>query len=215
VLEEHPEFFKGPSGDFRPGYLLDHLLAHAVTNDLTKKSHVSIDVLWNIVVEGFSGVWPASRTSLDGVSLGDVWPSEAMSEISSLPDRPLAKFPGTESFVCFHKLSQWLTYSLMEPLALAQIAFDGTEKMTGLAEYRNGGLFVDMKVITLKNHIADKFPAGAVPRFEVFDDVIVEWRSLTVSLLDRVAVLVRENLGVSEKDFPLVKILEAGNCLVS
>lgn len=32
----------------------------------------------------------------------------------------------------------------MEPLALAGIVFEGVEKLTGLAEYRNGGLFVDM-----------------------------------------------------------------------
>ena len=46
--------------------------------------------------------------------------------------------------VPFHKLSQWLTYSLLEPfMETLHLTFDGLELLTGLAEYRNGGLFVD------------------------------------------------------------------------
>ena len=36
------------------------------------------------------------------------------------------------------------------------------------------------------------------------------WRSLTVALLDRLAPMVRERLGVSAKDFPLACVLEGG-----
>jgi len=49
--------------------------------------------------------------------------------------------------VPFHKLSQWLAYSLIEPLEAAGIAVDGLGDLTALAEYRNGGLLVDLGVI--------------------------------------------------------------------
>jgi hypothetical protein len=39
---------------------------------------------------------------------------------------------------------------------------------------------------------------------------VVEWRALTVALLDRVAPLVREKLGLTAEDFPLAKVLEGG-----
>ena len=40
--------------------------------------------------------------------------------------------------------------------------------------------------------------------------MIVEWRALTVALLDVIAVKVRELLGLSAADFPLAKVLEGG-----
>ncbi|KAJ1342398.1 hypothetical protein BSLG_003083 [Batrachochytrium salamandrivorans] len=93
--------------------------------------------------------------------------------------------------VPFHKLSQWLTYSLMEPLSLLGVSFAGADLLTGLAEYRNGGLFVDMGVISLRDssiHMRSQGPES-VPRFNVFDDAVVEWRALTVGLLDMVAAV--------------------------
>jgi hypothetical protein len=73
--------------------------------------------------------------------------------------------------------------------------------MTGLAEYRNGGLFVDYGVLSLKSQ------TDGIPRFQVWDHAVVEWRGLTVALLDETGKRVRQALGV---DLPLVKILEAG-----
>jgi hypothetical protein len=40
------------------------------------------------------------------------------------------------------------------------------------------------------------------------DEIVVEWRALTVALLDRLAVLVRERLGGA--DLSLASILEGG-----
>lgn len=211
VCESNPTFFKGPSGDYRPGYLLDYLLSHGTTNEKTGKVAVNIDLLWKVVMDGLAGVWPPTRTVLDGTFLGDVWPSKAMGLISNLSTAPLKDFPGSENFVCFHKLSQWLTYSLMEPLMLANIEFQGVDKMTGLAEYRNGGLFVDCGVLTLKKSVIDGLPKDMqIPRFQVWDDVVVEWRALTIALLDKTADLVRNRLGMTSNDLPLAKILEAG-----
>jgi hypothetical protein len=40
--------------------------------------------------------------------------------------------------------------------------------------------------------------------------LVVEWRALTVALLDRVAEEVRQRLKLSAEDFPLAKVLEGG-----
>jgi hypothetical protein len=44
----------------------------------------------------------------------------------------------------------------------------------------------------------------------VSDAFVVTWRSLTVALLDRIAPMVRERLGVSAEQFPLARVLEGG-----
>jgi hypothetical protein len=44
----------------------------------------------------------------------------------------------------------------------------------------------------------------------VSSSLVVGWRSLTVALLDRIAPMVRERLGVAEADFPLARVLEGG-----
>ena len=104
----------------------------------------------------------------------------------------------------FHKLSQWLAYSLIEPLQAAGIDVIDIDGLTGLAEYRNGGLFVDAGVIRLRD------PAAADRPNAVDSALVVEWRALTVALLDEIAPLVRERLGLAAEDFPLARVLEGG-----
>jgi hypothetical protein len=103
-----------------------------------------------------------------------------------------------------HKLSQWLTYSLIEPLQDAGLHVDGLEALSGLAEYRNGGLFLDLGVLQPK--YATLLETTHTPDSEV----VVEWRALTVALLDVLAERVRHMLGRTAADLPLVKILEGG-----
>ena len=118
--------------------------------------------------------------------LGDCWPVEGI------------------GFVPLHKLSQWLAYSLIEPLEAAGIRVVNIDGLTGLAEYRNGGLFVDAGVLVPRD-------ADALAKtHQVSDPFVVTWRSLTVALLDRIAPLVRERLGVTAEDFPLARVLEGG-----
>ena len=118
----------------------------------------------------------------------DIWPHPA------LPDEP----------VPFHKLSQWLAYSLIEPLEAAGLRVTGIDALTGLPEYRNGGLFLDMGVIRLAD------PAEAAREHAPGSPLVVGWRALTVALLDRIAPLVRERLGVTAEAFPLARVLEGG-----
>ena len=205
TVGSEPKYFE--SGDcVRVGSLLDFLINNESTTKQDEVLLVDINCLWEVVVYGLNGVWPSTRTKFNGVGVGDVWNCKALANITqNLQPKPDYLYPGTESLVCFHKLSQWLTYSLMEPLQLYGIQFTGCEVMTGLAEYRNGGFFVDFKVLTLKTK-----PSTPIPSFNVDDDVIIEWRALTIGLLDKVGEMVRQRLGKSEQELPLVKVLEAG-----
>ncbi|HEV2954798.1 MAG TPA: DUF1688 family protein [Xanthobacteraceae bacterium] len=137
-------------------------------------------------------IWPG-RFTLGGVGLGDTWRHPAVKRADA-----------SDGMIPFHKLSQWLAYSLIEPLQQAGVAVVDIDGLTGLAEYRNGGLFVDAGVIALRDR------AAAAPAHPVDAPLVVEWRALTVALLDRIAPLVRERLGVSEAAFPLARVLEGG-----
>ena len=97
----------------------------------------------------FGPIWP-SRLTLGGVPLGDCWRHPA-----------LATDDATSELVPLHKLSQWLAYSLIEPLQQAGFTVTDIDGLTGLAEYRNGGLFVDSGVLALRD------PADAARAHEV------------------------------------------------
>ena len=103
-----------------------------------------------------------------------------------------------------HKLSQWLSYSLIEPLQRAGIEVTDIDGLTGLAEYRNGGLFVDTGVLALRD------PAAAQREHDVDSELVVEWRALTVALLDRLAEVVRGRLSMDRETLPLAHILQGG-----
>ena len=137
----------------------------------------------------FRAIWP-SRISLAGVPLGDCGRHPAI--------------PG-DGLVPFHKLCQWLAYSLIEPLEAGGLRVVEVDGLTGLAEYRNGGLFLDCGVI------APRDPGVLQRPLDALSEPVVEWRALTVTLLDRLAVLVRERLGKSAGDFPLHRVLEGGS----
>jgi Protein of unknown function (DUF1688) len=145
-----------------------------------------------VVLDALQDIWPP-RLELDGANLGDTW------------RHPAAGGSGAAAgLVPLHKLSQWLTYSLVEPLEAAGMTISGLDALTGLAEYRNGGLFVDVGVLVPRHR--DVTSATHAPESEV----VVEWRALTVALLDRLAPLVAVRLGLAERELPLIKVLEGG-----
>lgn len=181
TIASKPEVFK----DQRPGNILDYLI------EKHGKSFKAQDIL-KAVLDNFGDIWP-SRITMDGANLGDVWSHPALGERNSF-----------ESLVPFHKLSQWLTYSLIEPILEAKVEVDAVSELTGLAEYRNGGLLIDKGLITLKD--AKLYDLSHKPDSEV----IIEWRALTIVYLDKIADIVREKLNFSSEDFPLAKVLEGG-----
>ena len=182
ALRAHPEWFGDAPA--RPGHLFDSLAAG--------RTSVHLGDALRAVLRGLGTIWPG-RIALDGVSLGDVWRHSA-----------LVRDDATHGLVPFHKLSQWLTYSLVEPMQDAGIDVTGIDRLTGLAEYRNGGLFVDLGVLALRDSCAAASP------LPVDSELVVEWRALTVALLDRLAPLVWELLGLAADPPPLVKMLEGG-----
>ncbi|KAK3902438.1 hypothetical protein C8A05DRAFT_33849 [Staphylotrichum tortipilum] len=232
---ENREFF---GEDGRPGNMLDHILSHPATQ-ASSVIIVPMPVLWNVLMTGLAPIWPPSRTAINGVSLGDAWPCSSMPQPAQSPSSPtFSPFPNTtgqangvapwESILPFHKLTQWLTYSLMQPMqSVMKMQFAGQELLTGLPEYRNGGLFVDMGVLTLKaedeerglKHYAEysqRTGTGGVevaPMFEPGDDVIVEWRGVTVGFLDLLTLEVNKALRVelAGNELSLAQVLEAGS----
>ena len=174
----------------RPGGLADSIAARASGGAIR-----AADML-EIVLEAFGTIWQG-RLLLDGVPLGDAWVYERWKPASSLQATPQAIVP-------LHKLSQWLTYSLIEPTRAMGIDVIEIDGLTGLAEYRNGGLFVDLGALSLKT------PELAARPHEASSPLIVEWRALTVALIDRLAPLVRARLGVSTEALPLARLLEGG-----
>jgi len=141
------------------------------------------------LLQAFGAIW-SGRTGLAGVPLGDCGRHSAV--------------PG-DGIVPFHKLCQWLAYSLVEPLEEAGLMVIGLDGLTGLAEYRNGGLFLDCGVIEPRD------PSLLHRPLDALSEPVVEWRALTVTSLDRLAVLVRERLGRNADEFPLAKVLEGGS----
>jgi len=137
----------------------------------------------------------------------DMWPHGKIINNQCLGDVGVhSKVKGeglTNNLVPFHKLSQWLSYSLVEPLEWAGISATDLDQMTGLPEYRNGGLFIDMGVLQPKEHVLQVTHSAAA-------EPIVEWRALTVCLLDELAMIIRNNLNRTADELPLVKILQGG-----
>ncbi|XGV98891.1 MAG: URC4/urg3 family protein [Leptolyngbya sp. BL-A-14] len=184
VLQHSPSLFG--SQNPRPGCLVNYLLGRSHDGQLEASAVLSA------VLSGLEAIWPG-RLTIAEVNLGDVWVHSALPS-----DRPYSQL------VPFHKLSQWLTYSLLEPLQEIGLEITGLETLTGLPEYRNGGLCVDLGLLQIKDPIV--LEQKHLPSAEA----IVEWRALTVILLDRLAETIRQKLHLSASDLPLVKILQGG-----
>lgn len=182
ALQARPDLFALADRP-RPGGLFDLLAARAGQGPLPAA------VLLEVLLTSLGSIWP-DRPQLGGVCLGDCWP------------HPALRGGGAEPFVPLHKLSQWLAYSLIEPLEQAGIPVVEVGALTGLAEYRNGGLFVDTGVLVPRD-------AAQLARIHpVAKPFVVGWRALTVALLDEIAPRVAATLGLAE--LPLAQLLEGG-----
>jgi hypothetical protein len=170
----------------RPGGLFDRLAGLGVGGTLPAPTILSE------LLRQFGPIWP-SRLELAGIPLGDCWHHPSM-----------VTADGTSELVPLHKLSQWLAYSLIEPLQAAGILVIDIDGLTGLAEYRNGGLFIDTDVLAFRD------PLDSAREHDIASPFVVEWRALTVALLDKLAEGLRHRLGLDADSFPLAKVLEGG-----
>ncbi len=183
--------------------LLDYMVKTAGSS-----SDLDILVLWDVLQTLLIPIWPKDRTTINGIPIGDAWPLRILQNAS--PDV-------NDSAGCiqpFHKLTQWLTYSLMVPFQrVLMMKWFNSECLTALPEYRNGGLFVDFGVLSLKKEALDrglKASGGELPLFDAGDDVIVEWRAMTLVLIDSLyeKLLARMENGVH---LTMAQLLEAGS----
>jgi len=183
ALEANPDFFGSEVS--RPGNIVDYLLAHS------QEGKVGLEHLWRACSEGLNAIWPLQP---NGILRGDVWTHAALK----------TDVPGSD-LVPFHKLTQWLVYSVIDAVShVLDLEVTGTSALTGLPEYRNGGLLIDSGVLVLKD------PSWLSQEVNVGTELIVEWRALTVVLLDMIAEALRERLSMSAQDLPLASVLEGG-----
>ena len=185
LVASKPDVF-GSQDTPRPGGLFDRLAK------LADGGKLPAPTILTELLQQLGPIWP-SRLTLGGIALGDCWKHPAITTTDA-----------TSGLVPLHKLSQWLAYSLIEPLQTAGITVTDIDGLTGLAEYRNGGLFIDGGVLTFRDAEA------AQREHEVASSLVVEWRALTVALLDHVADGLRRRLGLDATSMPLAKILEGG-----
>jgi hypothetical protein len=169
----------------RPGGLFDYLVADP-------SGSVSADAVLHALLRHLGAIWP-SRLSLGDIPLGDTWRHPALQTDDE-----------TSGLVPFHKLSQWLAYSLIEPLQAAGVRVTDIGALTGLPEYRNGGLFIDLDALVPSD------PSALHQTHTVDSLFIVEWRALTVALLDDIAERVRTRLESDASGLPLACVLEGG-----
>ena len=187
AMAEQPEIFGDPP---RPAGLFDLMIMP--DGGIPHSADLIVHDLLSQILASMSSIWPLGH-SIGGVPLGDVWRHDAV------------RGEGLSAgWVPFHKLSQWLTYSLLEPFHWAGVQLRGMDKLTALPEYRNGGLLLDTGVLQLRE------PDAARQVWHPGDEIIVEWRALTVALLDELAHGVRSELSLSEDRMPLACVLEGG-----
>ncbi|MDB5871346.1 MAG: hypothetical protein JWQ07_788 [Ramlibacter sp.] len=189
VMAEQPEAF---GEDGRPSGLFDMMISPRGP-DVPHTADVSAHDILSQLLMTLSGIWPAGNT-IGTVPLGDCWRHSAVRG-EGLSD----------GWVPFHKLSQWLTYSLLEPFEWSGVKVHHLDALTALPEYRNGGLMIDSGLLRLRDESAAK------EIWQPGDEIIVEWRALTVALMDEVAHAVRQQLRLSEGQLPLARVLEGGS----
>jgi hypothetical protein len=185
LIAVRPEIF-GREDSPRPGGLFDYFAA------LATNGKIAAPTILSELLRHLGPIWP-SRLTLGGIPLGDCWRHPSLTTADA-----------TSGLVPLHKLSQWLAYSLIEPLQDAGITVTDINGLTGLAEYRNGGLFIDTGTLQFRD------PGDAARAHDVASPLVVEWRALTVALLDKLAEAMRRRLNLDEVSLPLAKILQGG-----
>ncbi|KAH6636431.1 hypothetical protein F5144DRAFT_591600 [Chaetomium tenue] len=203
-LLAHPDVF-GAEG--RPGNLVDYLVSK--TRAAGQSANLDVLVLWDVLQTLLIPAWPKNRTAIAGTPIGDAWP------LSILQRGTNSKSPdaAAEGIQPFHKLTQWLTYSLMVPFQrVLGMQWSNADSLTALPEYRNGGLFVDLGVLSLKKETLSRgleASGGDLPLFDASDDAIVEWRAMTLVLIDKLYSKIQSRIG-DGVHLTMAQLLEAG-----
>ena len=184
ILKKNPTLFGSENPRF--GNILHFFLEQASCHN----NSLSCQEIFQTLQKCLRGLWPGA-VEMAGVNLGDTWIYPPFGT-------------GKEALIPFHRHSQWLCFSFLEPLVENGLFMTNSKELTGLADFRNGGMMLDSGLLEFKDpHLKQKI-------HHIDDGVIVEWRALTLVLLDELAPLVAEKLGKSPLEFPLAKVLEGG-----
>ncbi|GAB3653660.1 URC4/urg3 family protein [Ramlibacter alkalitolerans] len=189
AMAEQPEVF---NEEGRPSGLFDLILTPFGSTVPPRTAEDSAHDILSEILLTCSGIWPLGN-AIGNVPLGDCWRHEAVRGEGA-----------SDGWVPFHKLSQWLTYSLLEPFEWAGVQLHGLDALTGLAEYRNGGLLLDTGVLRLRDEAVTQHV------WQPGDELVVEWRALTVALLDELAVELRKLLHTDASHLGMGAVLEGG-----
>ncbi|ORX52807.1 DUF1688-domain-containing protein [Hesseltinella vesiculosa] len=208
VLQSQP-CFRGDQGtSFRPGHFIDYLLDHHATIHTKKGPLIPLETLW-----------PGA------MQLGELW-ARPEGDIQDCPSLLLDSATSMEAKIPFHKYTQWLIYSISEPMEkLLGATIEGKDLLTPVPDHWQGGLLLDTGFLTLKPEETkrglDQFSKNAkrlgqvqmevAPMFEKDDPVVIEWRALTVAYMDIIADQVRQALRQTRTSLPLSKFMEAGS----
>ena len=145
------------------------------------------------MLDAWARIWPGPP--LAGVALGETW--------THAP--PATTAPPRFGLVPFHKLSQWLSYSLFEPLEGAGVTITEIDELTGLPEYRNGGLFLDAGVLEL----VDRGNASCTHEVS-WSEARHRMARVDGRVARRLGRVVREE-ALSTLELPFARILEGGS----
>lgn len=177
--------------DARPGHLIDTLIA---TDPAPQGDGDRIDAaaILTRLLDALAPIW-STPSRIGDHALGDCW------------RHPFAGGSGLSAgWVPFHKLSQWLCYSIDDALRRLGVGVVGESALTALPEYRNGGLLIDAGLLQPTPRLQ------AEPAMTVDHEAIIEWRALTVDWIDRLHPLVTAALGLSTAALPLAALLQGG-----
>jgi len=170
----------------RPGLLFDRLTAAG--NDSAVQMHAVLDK----IQDGLGPIWPDAN-KIGDVALGDTEVHPA-----------LASGDETSMFLPLHAVSQFLAFSLIEPLAWAGYGCDGFDRLAGIADRTQCAFMLDGGLISISDEALFAEPVLSE------HVAVAELRGLTVALLDTLVREIRNRLEVGQEELPLVCLMEAG-----
>lgn len=186
LLSEQPEVF-GEEG--RPAGIFDIIVSpygHGVAHTADVDAH---DILSQLLTT-LSGLWPGGG-EIGGTLLGDCWRHR------------LAQGDGlSEGWVPLHATLQALARSFLEPFLRAGVQVRGIGGLTATADRHVCQWVLDTGALRLRD------PQAAGARWTCADEIVVEWRALSLALLEEIASRVRELLTRDEQGLPMGCILE-------
>ncbi|KAH6608315.1 hypothetical protein Trco_004628 [Trichoderma cornu-damae] len=157
---------------------------------------IAVATLYMFTDGTFSSAIDGNKAAVDGQALSRLTEDTLIHHFQVGPQNPIRFLVKLVVLACsvfsFPHGQQTVHGSMDSPLGTHGLSVCS---MIGL--YRNGGLFVDMGVLRLKPDVLSKGVEASgqtLPLFSSTADVVVEWRALTVALLDELHKLVNDIL---------------------